>query len=398
MKPTRTEPTMRHTSFRSHKALGAACLALLACLAPGAFFGGPARADTPVNFEGPAVPATADLNHDGMPDIVFSNFALGNGISVFLGQPGGGFRPAVHYHTGGQADYVAIADLNHDGLPDLAVTNFTPSTVSILIGRGDGSFEPAVDYPTGPAPGAVVATDLNHDGNLDLATSNQSPSLSVLLGHGEGTLGATRTVSTELGTGSGSLDAADFDGDGNVDLLRGNYVNSTIQVFRGLGDGGFQRPMTLTQGGLTAWYGLARDVNGDHRPDIVFSNLVANTVSIRFNQGGMRFSAPQVYPTGGVLPQCFDFGDVNGDGIADLVVADAGTSSFSVLLGTGGGRFGPPHVHSTGGAFPLSTPLLGDFNADHKLDVVIGNTATGNVVLRYGDGAGGFGPALDYPA
>ncbi len=101
---------------------------------------GRAAADTLPSLTGPAVPAVADLNRDGLPDVVFSNFLLGGRISVFLGKPGGDFHSAVYYATGAQADYVAIADFDHNGVLDLAVTNFSSSDVSIPIGNGDGTF------------------------------------------------------------------------------------------------------------------------------------------------------------------------------------------------------------------------------------------------------------------
>lgn len=144
---------------------------------------------------------------------------------------------------------------------------------------------------------------------------------------------------------------------------------------------------------------MARDVDGDGTPDILFSNLVNGTVSVLSNRGDGTFSPAVAYPTGGLLPQCFDVADVDGDGKPDLVVANGGTSNIAVLHGHGDGTFDPPAaVYPSGGLVPLSTPALADFNGDGKLDVVIGNTLTGNITLRDGNGDGTFGPATDYPA
>jgi hypothetical protein len=377
---------------------GFAALALASTVLVGALVNAPATADGLPNLVGPAVPAAADLNHDRYPDVVFSDFVLGNGVSVLMGRAGGGFEPAIRYKTGGQADYVAIADFDHDAELDLAVTNFTSGDVSILRGNGDGTFVAAVNYPTDFAPGAVVVGDYNHDGNADLATSNQAPSWSILYGRGDGTFADELRISTHLGVGSGSADAADFDGDGNLDLLRGNYVNSTIQIYRGRADGTFADPITLGDGALTAWYGMARDINGDGKSDILFSNLVGGTVSTLVNNGDGTFGQAERYSTGGLLPQCFDLADLNGDGTLDMVVANGGTSSISVLLGTGNGTFGSPRTYASGGLVPLSTPLLADFDHDQKIDVVVGNTASGEITLRYGNGDGTFGAPINYSA
>jgi hypothetical protein len=121
-------------------------------------------------------------------------------------------------------------------------------------------------------------------------------------------------------------------------------------------------------------------------------------VSTLINKGDGTFGPATAYSTGGLLPQCFDLGDLNGDGKLDMVVANGGSSSISVLLGTGNGTFGPPHTYPSGGLVPLSTPILADFNGDGKLDLVIGNTGSGNITLRYGNGDGTFGPPTNYAA
>jgi|SRR5690242_20845344 len=73
--------------------------------------------------------AVADMNGDGKADAVVSNYCgtfpcFAGTVSVLLGYGDGTFQGAVTYDTGGViAESIAIADLNADGIPDVVVTN-----------------------------------------------------------------------------------------------------------------------------------------------------------------------------------------------------------------------------------------------------------------------------------
>lgn len=202
----------------------------------------------------------ADVNRDGIPDIVVANECSDSScasgtVSVLLGKGKGAFQPAVNYASGGQyASSVAVADVNHDGKPDLIVTNWcvssgdcTNGTVSVLLGNGNGTFQPAVTYPTGGQfSSPVLVTDLNRDGKLDLVVANED-SLAVLLGNGNGTFEAATLTATpmELDSGDGSLAIGDFSGDGKLDVASG----AAGVLLLGNGDGTFQPPMPLGAAG-----------------------------------------------------------------------------------------------------------------------------------------------------
>ena len=75
---------------------------------------------------------------------------------------------------------MAVADLNHDGIPDLVIANegdefVTSNDVSVLVGRGDGTFaaERRFTWCRGLTQSVVVA-DVNHDGIPDLVTANRT--------------------------------------------------------------------------------------------------------------------------------------------------------------------------------------------------------------------------------
>src|SRR5947209_5700736 len=105
----------------------------------------------PVNFptdSRPQAVAVADVNWDGVPDLVVANGA-GNDVSVLLGSGNGTFQPARNFATGSYPISVAVADLTGDGKPDLVTSNLTGSNVSVLLGNGDGTFQPAHNISVG---------------------------------------------------------------------------------------------------------------------------------------------------------------------------------------------------------------------------------------------------------
>ena len=81
-----------------------------------------------------------------------------------------------------------VADLNGDGIPDIVTANYGSDTVSVLLGNGNGTFQPQQTFAAGSGPASVAVADLNGDGKLDLVVGNRNAStVSVLLGNGNGT-------------------------------------------------------------------------------------------------------------------------------------------------------------------------------------------------------------------
>jgi hypothetical protein len=231
--------------------------------------------------KGPDSVAVGDFNGDGKLDLALSNYnvARGNSVAVLLGRGDGTFRKYVSYLTGSAPEYVATADLNGDGILDLVTANELAGTVSVLLGKGDGTFPSKVDYAVGKDPIALGIADLNRDGNPDLAVVNLGGnSVSVLLGKGDGTFGTHVDYAT--GSFPVSIAIADFNADNIQDLAVANQDNAgTVSILFGKGNGTFKKHKDFSAGSQPQGIAVG-DFNGDGRLDLSIVDVFSNEVGV----------------------------------------------------------------------------------------------------------------------
>jgi hypothetical protein len=92
-------------------------------------------------------------------------------------------------------------------------------------------------------------------------------------------------------------------------------------------------------------------------------------------------------------------GDLNGDGKLDLVTANFNSDNhradqLSVLMGKGNGAFQPQVGY--GAANSPTSVAIGDFNGDHKEDVLVTSGFAHQVSLLRGNGDGTLQPHVEY--
>jgi hypothetical protein len=129
------------------------------------------------------------------PYLIVAN-RLGNQVLVYPGLQGGGFAAPTAYAVGADPAAVTVADLDGDGVPDLVVVNHGSNDLSILVGNIDPTTglwfaKPGPRLDTGGnGPIAVDVADFNGDGIPDLRVTNADGTISTLGGIGSGGKGS----------------------------------------------------------------------------------------------------------------------------------------------------------------------------------------------------------------
>jgi hypothetical protein len=207
--------------------------------------------------------AVGDLNGDGKPDIVTANFdSNGNNGSVTIffqnASSPGTFAAGVSFPAGAQPQSVRIADVNGDGLPDLIVANRGPGNdgtgtpgVSVLLqdATHPGSFLAPVTYSTPWGAIDVAVGDLNGDGKPDLVVASLGPgptgAVSVLL-QSTTTAGTFGTATSYPGYGQPlSVAIADLNGDGHPDIAVADGYSATVMLQIAAQPGTFSNPVVV---------------------------------------------------------------------------------------------------------------------------------------------------------
>jgi enediyne biosynthesis protein E4 len=338
----------------------------------------------------------ADLNNDGLQDIIFA----GNQVSskVYLNQGNFKFKDITSNFAGLTNDQwyssVTIVDINSDGLPDVYLTSTESNNPEKRKNRlwvnngskdgGDPTFtEMAEKYGIADTSYSTNATffDYDNDGYLDLYVLNN-------------------TVTSRMVTNY------------RQKIVDGSALNND-RLYHNNGNGTFT-DVTIKAGIVYEGYGLGiaiSDINKDGYPDIYVSNDFMSNDLLYINQGDGTFKNEikkyLSYQSKSSMGD--DIADVNNDGNPDIFTLDMmpeniskkkqTINGFSYIFYVNDERFGYEHqylrnmlhLHNgfmNGEMLPFSevgqmmgiyqtdwswSPLFADYDNDGDKDLIITN-------------------------
>jgi len=263
---------------------------------------------------------------------------------------------------------LAVADMNGDGLLDLVLGNYADKN-QILFNDGSDSFNAELRGDISNTWSVQVA-DINGSGLLDILVGNWNEENEIIYNDGTsinlpGAAGRTRAIVS-----------ADMDVDGDVDIVVGEWGNN-VQILDNDSSGSFTATALPDVEDYLTSMALA-DLNKDGFNDIVVVNRSNNDSKVFLSDGTGSYTPISL---GSLEVEDVTVADINGDGDYDLVLGTQFSYPNILLLNNGNGQSFTQLNLPGGTSFTTHGLAVADVNGDGYQDIFLGNYGYHNQIL-----------------
>lgn len=328
-------------------------------------------------------------------------------------------RHGRQFSVGPNPCSIAAADLNDDGIPDIVTADRgnmvdpreekpANDELSLLISRAQLEYENQPPLRAGFAPYCVVLVNVDAYKALDIVVGNfhAVQGRNVTLFHNIVDQGIFEprhfAVPDELvryrrmrdqderpiftTPGITSLAVRDFSGDGYRDVVATGWSGDALLYFPGHAEQFFLEPKVIRAAGGPRDLAV-HDFDNDGKTDLVTTMYVSGEVALWRGDGAGGFEEVNRFQTRGRLPHKVQVGDINRDGNADIAVSHCfADDSIVIFYGDGGFSFPVSQEIALGedrevAEREIRDLVLQDFNGDGRLDMAAACYASSNVVV-----------------
>ncbi len=333
----------------------------------------------------------ADLNDDGFADIVYAN-RIGGASYIYWGGAGSSGGYSQNHRTSLptlRSSRCAIHDLNHDGRPDLVFSNENDerknAVNSIVYWNSAEGFDTSrrTELPTLGAMG-VAASDLNGDGWADLVfanardgTAGEPVDTSIYWGNTNSTY-STPDRQILKGKALMAYSSADLNADGHVDLV---LVGKELRIFWGAVQG-FSPANSVELPVHYAFNARTADLNRDGYLDLSVSDWCGSPDKdqvLIYWGGPSGYSAENRFTLSCPGVRTHTLADFNGDGNLDILASS--TDGHALIFWNGPSSFSVKNKTLLPTKMAVSAEVA-DLNADGWLDIILCNLFAPDKLVR----------------